>query len=121
MVGILLDILVNVVIFYIIYSAINRDVDYFKNVLIYAIGMEIELFIVMLFLGFISILMLIMVFGAYFILGLIWTPESWDKSANDSVSQLNEQSESADRYIAVDIQFDCKRMWVVQEAISNSN
>lgn len=47
---------------------------------------------------------------SYFILGLIWTPESWDKSANDSVSQLNEQSESADRYIAVDIQFNCKRM-----------
>ena len=71
MIGILLDILVNVVIFYIIYSAMNKDVDYFKNVLIYAIGMEIELFIVMLISGYISILMLLMVFGAYFILGLI--------------------------------------------------
>ena len=71
MIGILLDILVNIVIFYIIYSAMNKDVDYFKNVLIYAIGMEIELFIVMLISGYISILMLLMVFGAYFILGLI--------------------------------------------------
>ena len=71
MVGIILDILINIVIFYVIYSAINKDVDYFKNVLIYAVGMEIEMFIVMLILGYISILMLIMVFGAYFILGLI--------------------------------------------------
>lgn len=48
---------------------------------------------------------------SYLILGLIWTPESWDKSTNDSVSQLNEQSESAARrYMAVDIQFDCKRI-----------
>ena len=71
MVGILLDILVNVVIFYIIYFAINRDVDYFKNVLIYAIGMEIELFIVLLFSGYISILLFLLVFGAYFVQGLI--------------------------------------------------
>ena len=67
MVGILLDI----VIFYIIYRAMDNDVGYLKNVLIYVIGMEIELFVIMLFSGHISILLFLLVFGAYFIQGLI--------------------------------------------------
>ena len=67
MVGILLDI----VIFYIIYRAMDKDFGYLKNVLIYAIGMEIELFIGMLFSGYISILVFFLVFGAYFVQGLI--------------------------------------------------
>ena len=40
MIGILFDI----VIFYIIYCAMDKDIGYLKNVLIYTIGMEIELF-----------------------------------------------------------------------------
>ncbi len=67
MIGILFDI----VIFYIIYRAMDKDVGYLKNVLIYAIGMEIELFIVMLFSGYISISIFFLVFGAYFVQGLI--------------------------------------------------
>ncbi len=67
MIGILFDI----VIFYIIYRAMDKDFGYLKNVLIYTIGMEIELFIVMLFSGYISILLFLLVFGAYFIQGLL--------------------------------------------------
>ncbi len=67
MIGILFDI----VIFYIIYRAMDKDVGYLKNVIIYVLGMEIELFIVMLFSGYISILLFLLVFGAYFIQGLI--------------------------------------------------
>ena len=67
MIGILFDI----VIFYIIYCAMDKDIGYLKNVLIYTIGMEIELFIVLLFSGYISILLFLLVFGAYFIQGLL--------------------------------------------------
>ena len=67
MIGILLDI----VIFYIIYRAMDKDVGYLKCVLIYTIGMEIELFIGMLFSGYISIILFLLVFGAYFIQGLL--------------------------------------------------
>ena len=67
MIGILFDI----VIFYIIYRAMDKDIGYLKNVLIYTIGMEIELFIVLLFSGYISILLFLLVFGAYFVQGLI--------------------------------------------------
>ena len=56
MIGILFDI----VIFYIIYRAMDKDVGYLKNVIIYVLGMEIELFIVMLFSGYISILLFLL-------------------------------------------------------------
>ena len=67
----MIGILVDIVIFYIIYRAMDKDVGYLKNVIIYVLGMEIELFIVMLFSGYISILLFLLVFGAYFIQGLI--------------------------------------------------
>ena len=66
-IGILLDI----VIFCIIYSAMDRNMGYLKKVLIYAVGMEVELFIVMLLLGYISILMILLTFGAFFVVGLL--------------------------------------------------
>lgn len=66
-IGILLDI----VIFCIIYSAMDRNMGYLKKVLIYAVGMEVELFIVTLLLGYISILMLLLTFGAFFVVGLL--------------------------------------------------
>ena len=58
----ILGILLDIVIFCIIYSAI---------VLIYAVGMEIELFISMLLMGYISMLMIVLTFGAFFVIGLI--------------------------------------------------
>ncbi len=66
-IGILLDI----VIFCIIYSAMDRNMGYLKKVLIYAVGMEVELFIVTLLLGYISILMILLTFGAFFVVGLL--------------------------------------------------
>ena len=44
---------------------------YLKKVLIYAVGMEVELFIVTLLLGYISILMILLTFGAFFVVGLL--------------------------------------------------
>ena len=67
MIGILFDI----VIFYIIYSAMDKDVEYLKCVLIYVLGMEIELFIVMLLSGHISISIMFILFGTYFAVGLL--------------------------------------------------
>ena len=67
----ILGILLDVVIFCIIYSAMDRNMGYLKKVLIYAVGMEVELFIVTLLLGYISILMLLLTFGAFFVVGLL--------------------------------------------------
>ena len=67
----ILGVLLDVVVFYIIYSAKEKDIGYLKKVLIYAVGMEIELFITILFMGYISILMVLFTFGAFFAIGLI--------------------------------------------------
>ena len=67
----ILGILLDIVIFCIIYSAMDKNMGYLKKVLIYAVGMEIELFIVMLLLGYISILMILLTFGAFFVVGLL--------------------------------------------------
>ena len=67
----ILGILLDIVIFCIIYSAMDKNIGYLKKVLIYAVGMEIELFIVMLLMGYISILMILLTFGAFFVIGLI--------------------------------------------------
>ena len=67
----ILGVLLDVVVFYIIYSAKEKDIGYLKKVLIYAVGMEIELFITILFMGYISILMALFTFGAFFAIGLI--------------------------------------------------
>lgn len=66
-IGLLLDI----GIFYIIYSAMERGIGYLKRVLIYAVGMEIELFMMMLLMGYMSILMILLTFGAFFVIGLL--------------------------------------------------
>ncbi len=71
MIRILFDILFDIVIFYIIYKAMDKGVGYLKNVLIYTVGMEIELFLTILFSGYISILVFFLVFGAYFVQGLL--------------------------------------------------
>ena len=67
----ILGILLDIVIFCIIYSAMEKDTNYLKRVLIYAVGMEIELFISMLLMGYISMLMIVLTFGAFFVIGLI--------------------------------------------------
>ena len=67
----ILGILLDIVIFCIIYSAMDKNIGYLKKVLIYAVGMEVELFIVTLLLGYISILMLLLTFGAFFVVGLL--------------------------------------------------
>ena len=67
----ILGILLDIVIFCVIYSAMEKDIGYLKRVLIYAVGMEIELFISMLLMGYISILMILLTFGAFFVIGLI--------------------------------------------------
>ena len=67
----ILGILLDIAIFCIIYSAIDKNIGYLKKVLIYAVGMEIELFISMLLMGYISILMVLLTFGAFFVIGLI--------------------------------------------------
>ena len=67
----ILGILLDIVIFGVIYSAMEKDIGYLKRVLIYAVGMEIELFIMMLLWGYISILMILLTFGAFFVIGLI--------------------------------------------------
>ena len=67
----ILGILLDIVIFCIIYSAMDKNIGYLKRVLIYAVGMEVELFIVTLLLGYISILMLLLTFGAFFVVGLL--------------------------------------------------
>ena len=64
----LIGILIDVVIFYFIYSAMDKDVRYLENVLIYAVCMEIKLMIVT---GYISIIMFLLLFGIYFVIGLI--------------------------------------------------
>ena len=67
----ILGILLDIVIFCIIYSALDKNIGYLKKVLIYAVGMEVELFIVTLLLGYISILMILLTFGAFFVVGLL--------------------------------------------------
>lgn len=67
----ILGILLDIAIFCVIYSAMEKDIGYLKRVLIYAVGMEIELFITMLLMGYISILMLLLTFGAFFVVGLL--------------------------------------------------
>ena len=67
----ILGILLDIVIFCIIYSAMDKNIGYLKKVLIYAVGMEIELFISMLLMGYISIFMVLLTFGAFFVIGLI--------------------------------------------------
>ena len=67
----ILGILLDIVIFCIIYSAMDKNIGYLKKVLIYAVGMEVELFLVTLLLGYISILMLLLTFGAFFVVGLL--------------------------------------------------
>ena len=67
----ILGILLDIVIFCIIYSAMDKNIGYLKKVLIYAVGMEIELFIAMLLMGYISMLMILLTFGAFFVIGLI--------------------------------------------------
>ena len=67
----ILGILLDIVIFCIIYSAMDKNIGYLKKVLIYAVGMEIELFISMLLMGYISMLMILLTFGAFFVIGLI--------------------------------------------------
>ena len=67
----ILGILLDIAIFCIIYSAMDKNIGYLKKVLIYAVGMEIELFISMLLMGYISILMVLLTFGAFFVIGLI--------------------------------------------------
>ena len=67
----ILGILLDIAIFCVIYSSMEKDIGYLKRVLIYAVGMEIELFISMLLMGYISILMVLLTFGAFFVIGLI--------------------------------------------------
>ena len=64
----ILGIVIEALLFNIIYSAMDADVEYLKKVLIYTIGMEIEQ---MILTKFISPLMFILTFGGYFILGLL--------------------------------------------------
>ena len=67
----ILGILLDIAIFCVIYSAMEKDIGYLKRVLIYAVGMEIELFITMLLMGYISMLMILLTFGAFFVVGLL--------------------------------------------------
>ena len=67
----ILGILLDIGIFCIIYSAMEKDTSYLKRVLIYAIGMEVALFIGMLLSGYMSLLVILLTFGAFFILGLV--------------------------------------------------
>ena len=67
----ILGILLDIVIFCIIYSAMDKNVGYLKKVLIYAVGMEVVLFIGMLLWGYMSLLLILLTFGSFFILGLI--------------------------------------------------
>ncbi len=64
----IIGILIDILIFSIIYSAMYKEVRYLENVLIYTVCMEIELMIVT---RFVSIMMCLMLFGVYFVLGLI--------------------------------------------------
>ena len=67
----ILGILLDVVLFCIIYSAMDKNIGYLKRVLIYAVGMEVVLFIGMLLWGYMSLLLILLTFGSFFILGLI--------------------------------------------------
>ena len=67
----ILGILLDIVIFCIIYSAMEKDIGYLKKVLIYAVGMEIVLFIGMILSGYMSLLFMLLTFGAFFVIGLI--------------------------------------------------
>ena len=67
----ILGILLDVVVFCIIYSAMDKNIGYLKRVLIYAVGMEIVLFIGMILSGYMSLLFMLLTFGAFFVIGLI--------------------------------------------------
>ncbi len=67
----IIEILLDIVIFCIIYSAMDKNIGFLKNVLIYAVGMEVVLFIGMLLLGYVSLLVMLLTFGAFFVIGLI--------------------------------------------------
>ena len=67
----IVGILLEIGMFCIIYSAMERGIGYLKKVLIYAVGMEIELFMMMLLMGYMSILMILLTFGAFFVIGLL--------------------------------------------------
>ena len=67
----IIEILLDIVIFCFIYSAMDKNIGYLKNVLIYAAGMEVILFIGMLLWGYVSLLMILLTFGAFFVIGLI--------------------------------------------------
>ena len=67
----IVGILLEIGMFCIIYSAMEKGIGYLKKVLIYTVGMEIELFIAMLLMGYISMLMILLTFGAFFVIGLI--------------------------------------------------
>lgn len=64
----LIGILIDIVIFYFIYSTMDRGVKYLENVLIYAVLTEVKLMIVT---GYISLIMFLLLFGGYFVIGLI--------------------------------------------------
>ena len=66
--NIIIGILIEILMFNIIYSAIEADVDYLQKVLIYAIGMEIEQ---MILIRYVSPAIFILTFGGYFIVGLL--------------------------------------------------
>ena len=67
----ILGILLDVVVFCIIYSAMDKNIGYLKRVLIYAVGMEIVLFLGMILWGYMSLLVILLTFGTFFVLGLI--------------------------------------------------
>ena len=67
----ILGILLDIVIFCIIYSAMDKNIKKLKKVLIYAVGMEVVLFIGMLLWGYVSLLLILLTFGAFFVIGLI--------------------------------------------------
>ena len=66
--NIVIGILIEILMFNIIYSAMDADVDYLKKVLVYAIGMEIEQ---MILTRYMSPAIFILTFGGYFIVGLL--------------------------------------------------
>ena len=66
--SILASILIDAIIFNVLYSTLNYGASYLVNVLIYTLCMEFKLIITS---GIISFFMFLMTFGVYFVLGLI--------------------------------------------------
>ena len=65
---ILISLLIDIAIFNIIYSTINSGINYSKNVILYAICMEIKLIIMT---GIASFSMFLLTIGLYLVTGLI--------------------------------------------------